>query len=88
MTQQSTGPETGNDPTQSFGPTDQPADHREAKRLFRSRENRMIAGVCGGIAEYLSIDPAIVRLGMVALTLCGGGGIVAYVAAWVLIPEA
>ncbi|MBM4165478.1 MAG: PspC domain-containing protein [Ignavibacteria bacterium] len=57
------------------------------KRLFRSRQEKMIAGVCGGVAEYLNIDPSIVRLVWVLLTLLGGSGILLYVIAWFIIPN-
>jgi phage shock protein C len=57
-------------------------------RLLRSREDRMIGGVAGGIAHYLGIDPTIVRLVFVVLAVFGGGGILAYVIAWLVIPEA
>lgn len=58
------------------------------KRLQRSRHNRMIAGVCGGVAEYFDIDPTIVRLIWVLLGFAYGSGLLAYVIAWVIIPEA
>jgi phage shock protein C len=57
-------------------------------RLTRSTENRMIAGVCGGIAEYFRVDPTLVRLGLVAFTLLGGAGIFLYVILWLVMPEA
>jgi len=57
------------------------------KRLYRSRDDRMIAGVCGGLAEYFSIDPTIVRLVLLFLTLWGGGGFLVYVLSWIVIPE-
>ncbi len=47
----------------------------------------MIAGIAGGLAKYLNIDPVLVRLGIVVLTFAGGTGILAYVIAWVVIPE-
>ena len=56
------------------------------KRLYRSRKNRMIAGVCGGIAEYFNIDPVIVRLIAVALFFVGGSALLAYVIAMIVIP--
>ncbi len=58
-----------------------------AKRLYRSRDDRMIAGVCGGLGEYFNIDPTIVRLVLLFLTLWGGGGVLVYVLAWIVIPE-
>ena len=58
------------------------------RKLFRSRENRMIAGVCGGLGEYLNVDPTIVRLLGVALLLVGVvPAVVAYIAGWIIIPE-
>ena len=59
----------------------------QAKRLYRSKEDRMIAGVCGGIAEYFSIDPVWVRLIMVLLVFIDGIGILAYIIAWIIVPE-
>ncbi len=61
----------------------------EPKRLYKAcRTPRMIFGVCGGIAEYFNIDPTIVRLGFVLLGVAGGGGLLAYIIAAVVIPEA
>lgn len=57
------------------------------KRLYRSREERMIAGVCGGLGEYLEIDPTIVRLLWVVAAFVAGGGILAYLIAWVVVPR-
>ncbi|WP_052343994.1 PspC domain-containing protein [Kallotenue papyrolyticum] len=56
-------------------------------RLRRSLEERMIAGVCGGLARYFQIDPTLVRLGWVLFTLLGGSGVLAYLIAWALIPD-
>ena len=59
------------------------------KTLRRSREHRMLSGVCGGIGEYFNIDPTLVRIGVVALTLfTGGTGLLAYGIAWIVMPEA
>jgi phage shock protein C len=57
-----------------------------AKRLYRSPKERMIGGVCGGLAEYFTVDPALVRLAAVALMLCFGTGVLAYLVAWVVVP--
>ncbi len=57
------------------------------KRLYRSSENRMIAGICGGLGEYFDIDPTIVRLIVVAAALAAGSGLLAYLLAWIIIPE-
>lgn len=59
-----------------------------ARRLVRSREDRWLAGVCGGLAAYLGVDANLVRLLVVVGTVLGFGTlVVAYLAAWVLIPE-
>ena len=57
------------------------------RRLYRSRDDRVLAGVCGGIARYFNIDPVLVRVGAVALTFLGGAGLLAYLAAVLLIPN-
>ena len=57
------------------------------RRLCRSRVNKKIAGVCGGIAEYFNIDPTLVRIGWVLLTVLGGSGILAYIICMVIMPE-
>ncbi len=59
----------------------------QMKRLYRSRTNRMLAGVCGGIAEYSDVDPTVVRLLWLLMSLIWGAGIVAYIVAWIIIPE-
>ena len=58
----------------------------EQKRLYRSRENRMICGVCEGIADYFNVDPTLIRLGLVLLA-CTGSGILAYFIAAIIIPD-
>lgn len=57
------------------------------KKLYRSRKDYMIAGVCGGIAEYFEIDSTLVRLLAVLVVLIGGAGVVAYIIAWIVIPK-
>ncbi|MBA2533186.1 MAG: PspC domain-containing protein [Nocardioidaceae bacterium] len=59
---------------------------RTVTHMERSRDDRMIAGVCGGVARYLDVDPVVVRVITAALTVVGGVGIVLYVAAWLLAP--
>ncbi|MFC7549575.1 PspC domain-containing protein [Plantactinospora sp. GCM10030261] len=58
------------------------------RSLRRSRTDRLIGGVCGGLGRYLGIDPLLVRVTAVALVLSGGTGLLAYVIGWILIPEA
>jgi len=60
----------------------------ENKKLYRSRTERMLGGVCGGLGEYLNIDPTLVRLAFVAATLLGGPGALAYIILWIITPEA
>jgi phage shock protein PspC (stress-responsive transcriptional regulator) len=57
------------------------------KRLERSRSDRMLAGVCGGLARYFDINPAFYRVGFVVLTLIGGAGVLIYIAAALVIPD-
>ena len=58
------------------------------RRLTRSRTDRVISGVCGGIGEYLEVDPILVRLGFVLLALAGGGGILLYIILALILPSA
>lgn len=57
------------------------------KKLYRSDNEKMIAGVCGGIGEYFDIDPTIVRLAWVIFSLMGGSGILAYIICAIIIPK-
>jgi phage shock protein C len=58
------------------------------KRLLRSKKDRIVAGVCGGIGNYLNTDPTVIRLVWALCTLVSMGiGIIAYIAAWLIIPE-
>jgi len=57
------------------------------KKLYRSKTDRKLAGVCGGIAEYFGVDSTLVRLAAVILIFASGAGILAYVVAWAIIPE-
>lgn len=59
----------------------------QVKRLYRSRKNRVLAGVCGGLGEYLNIDPVVIRLIWVAISLVWGFGIILYIIAALIIPE-
>ena len=59
----------------------------EYKRLYRSRDDRMISGVCGGDAKYFEIDPTLVRLLFVIFAFAGGPGLVAYIVLAIVVPE-
>jgi phage shock protein PspC (stress-responsive transcriptional regulator) len=56
------------------------------KKLYRSRENKIIAGICGGIGKYFNIDPTLVRILWILFLFAGGAGIIAYIIAWIIIP--
>lgn len=57
------------------------------KKLCVSEEDKMLCGVCGGIAEYLNVDTTIVRILVVLFTLCGGSGVMLYIIAAILMPR-
>ena len=59
----------------------------ERKRLYKSRNNKMICGVCAGIADYFNIDPSIVRELWAVLALAAGTGVLAYIACAIILPE-
>lgn len=56
------------------------------KRLYRSRTERMIGGVCGGLAQYFNIDPTIVRLIFLLLLFAGGAAFLIYIIMWIVVP--
>jgi phage shock protein C len=57
------------------------------RRLYRSQSDKIIAGVCGGFAEYLNLDTTIIRLAWILLTLLGGSGLILYILAFFIVPE-
>src|SRR3954466_4329140 len=71
-------------PTEPQSPQPEPPPQR---RLERSPTDRMLAGVCGGIARYFGVDATVVRIIAVGLTLLGGAGVLLYIAALLLMPE-
>jgi phage shock protein C len=60
---------------------------QNVKRLYRSRSNRQLGGVCGGIAEFFDLDPTLVRLFFVFAFLLGGHGLLVYLLLWLIVPE-
>ena len=58
------------------------------KKLCKSNTNKKICGVCGGIAEYLNADPTLIRLAFVIIALAAGSGVLAYILAALIMPEA
>ncbi len=58
----------------------------EQKKLMRSNSNKMICGVCAGVADYINVDPTIVRLAWVLFGFAGGSGVLAYIIAAIIMP--
>jgi phage shock protein C len=56
------------------------------RKLYRSRKDRKLAGVAGGLAEYLNVDPTLIRVLFVVLAVLGGAGVLIYVAMWIIVP--
>lgn len=63
------------------------AKDKKIRNLYRSKTDKKIAGVCGGIAEYLNTDPTLIRLIWILGTLLWGAGLIGYILAWIIIPE-
>ncbi len=59
----------------------------EPKRLFRSKKDRIIGGVCGGLGNYFNLDPVLVRVVWAVLFFAAGVGFLAYILAWIIVPE-
>ncbi len=59
----------------------------EPKRLFRSRKDRVIGGICGGMGPYFNVDPVLLRVLWAVCFFIGGVGLLAYIIAWIIIPE-
>jgi phage shock protein C len=59
----------------------------ETRKLYRSRTNRQVAGVCGGPAQYFNLDATLIRILFVVLAVLGGSGLLVYVAMWIIVPN-
>jgi phage shock protein C len=59
----------------------------ETRKLYRSRSNRQVAGVCGGLAQYFNLDATLIRILFVVLAVLGGSGVVLYLAMWIIVPK-
>lgn len=58
------------------------------KKLYRSKTDKKIAGICGGIGKYINVDPTVIRVGFIILALPGGlPGVLPYLVLWLVIPE-
>jgi phage shock protein C len=68
-------------------PATPPASEGGPRVVRRSRSERLVAGVCGGVGRYLGVDPVLLRIAFIILALANGLGVIAYVVAWVAIPE-
>ena len=77
---------TAEAPTTTATDQHEERDYRDYRPLSRSADDRMLAGVAGGLARYLNVDATLVRIGVAALTLLTGVGAALYIAAWLLIP--
>src|SRR4029453_755068 len=75
-------PETG-----PSGPEPTPPGGGGPRVVRRSRSEKLVAGVCGGVGRYLGVDPVLLRIAFIILALANGLGVIAYVVAWVAIPE-
>jgi phage shock protein C len=60
----------------------------ETKKLYRSRNDKMLAGVCGGLGDFLGLDPNLVRLMFVLLAILGGHGVILYLIMCIIVPPA
>jgi phage shock protein C len=68
-------------------PVNEQSPDTQIRRVRRSRQDRVFGGVCGGLGRYLNVDPVLLRIAAVALALSGGLGVLAYIIAWIVIPE-
>jgi len=59
----------------------------QTRKLYRSRTNRKLAGVCGGLAQYFNLDATLIRVLFVVLAVLGGSGLVIYLAMWIIVPN-
>jgi len=59
----------------------------EPRKLYRSRNQRMLGGVCGGLAEYFNVDTTLIRVLFLVLAVFGGSGLVIYVVMWLIVPD-
>jgi phage shock protein PspC (stress-responsive transcriptional regulator) len=79
--------ETTTNPGASDQTWQQPTTSHRPRVLCRPTEDRMLAGVAAGIAQYLDVDPTLIRIAFAVLTLFGGAAVLVYLAGWLLIPE-
>lgn len=63
------------------------SEPEQPRVLRRSRDDRVIGGVCGGLGRYLGVDPVLLRIAFVVLAIAAGSGVLLYIVSWILIPE-
>jgi len=81
------GPEASTDPAATTH-DEAPPPPAGARRLERSRDDRILAGVCGGLGEYLGVDAVLIRIAALVLLFAGGAGALLYLIGWIAMPEA
>jgi phage shock protein C len=59
----------------------------QTRKLYRSRTNRKLAGICGGLAQYFNLDATLMRVLFVVLAVLGGSGLVIYLVMWIIVPN-
>jgi phage shock protein C len=57
------------------------------RKLYRSKTDRKLAGICGGLAQYFNIDATLIRVLFIVLAVLGGSGLILYVAMWIIVPK-
>jgi len=72
----------------AIGPNQERQAMEEPRKLYRSRSQRMVAGVCGGLAEYFNVDATLIRVLFLVLAVVGGSGLVIYLLMWIIVPDA
>lgn len=65
----------------------QPMASKKLQKLYRSEKNKVIAGICGGLGDFFDIDPTIIRILFILISLFGGGGVFVYFILWIVIPS-
>jgi phage shock protein C len=69
------------------GPSRKGAGMAQTRKLYRSRTDRKLAGVCGGLAQYFNLDATLIRVLFLVLAVLGGSGLVLYLAMWIIVPN-
>jgi phage shock protein C len=73
--------------TDTAGPSRKGAAMAQTRKLYRSRTDRKLAGVCGGLAQYFNLDATLIRVLFIVLAVLGASGLVIYLAMWIIVPN-